>query len=74
VEDLGGQVLRLLAITNAMRDVRVDALEVSLVQLAEPSGITLRRLDQQFLVCTNLQSPQVLSRRGELRSTYIMLK
>ncbi len=44
------EILRFLTILHAARDEGVNGREVPLVELAEASRITLRRLDQQPLV------------------------
>ena len=50
MKNLGGQILGFPAATGAARDEGVDALEVPLVQLAEPARILLGGLDQEALV------------------------
>src|SRR5260370_14557413 len=50
MKNLGGQILGFPAATGAARDEGVDALEVPLVQLAEPAWILLGGLDQEALV------------------------
>src|SRR5262245_4749537 len=50
VEDLGGNVLGLAAMAGPAGDERVDAIEVSLVELGEAARVALGRLDQDPLV------------------------
>lgn len=50
MKDLGGQVLRLPPAAGPTRDEGIDAVEVSLVQLAETDRVSLRGLDQEPLV------------------------
>ena len=52
VEDLGGRILGLAATARAPGRERVNAVEISLVQLGETAWVRLRGLDQQPLVVT----------------------
>src|SRR4029077_3863212 len=50
-KDFGRQILRRGAITHAARDIRVDAVEVVLIQSGEPGGIAPGAFDSRlFLV------------------------
>src|SRR6267378_6918354 len=46
MKDVGGKILRLVAITDPAHDIRIDPLEVILVKLSETTAVALRRLDQ----------------------------
>jgi hypothetical protein len=46
---IGRQIFSDASIANAMRDERIDAPEMRLVQRAEAGWILLRRLDQSLL-------------------------
>ena len=45
MKNLGGKILRLVAIAHPPRNVGIDALEVSLVEISKPATVPLRRLD-----------------------------
>ena len=47
VKDVGYQIFRLGAVPDTARHVRVDAVEMSIVQIAKTRRVALRRLDQQ---------------------------
>ena len=49
VEDVGGQILRVVAVAYAARDERVDDVEVAFVKLGKPAGVLLRGLDDILL-------------------------
>ena len=49
MENIGGQVLRLIAIVNSPRDERIHAFEIVFVKPGEAGGIALRGLDQAAL-------------------------
>ena len=50
VKNVGRHVLRFFAVFHPPRHKRIDAVEVALIELGEPAGIALRRLDQQPFV------------------------
>jgi hypothetical protein len=50
VEDLRRQILRLFAVSHAMRDVGVDSFKIVFVQLGKARRILPRRLDLQPLI------------------------
>lgn len=52
------QVFRFAAVSHAPNHVRVHTFEVDLIKLGKTGRISLRRLDQQALVCFLLQSLQ----------------
>src|SRR5438132_2055195 len=52
VEDLGGHILSLAATARTAGRERVNAVEISLVQLGETARVRLRGLDRQPLVVT----------------------
>lgn len=58
MKDLGGHVLRRGAIPNPPRDEGVHAIEVELVELAEPRGIRLRGLDERPFLASRLRIRQ----------------
>jgi hypothetical protein len=68
VKDLGGYVLGLAAATGATGDEGVDAIEVPLVQIAEPARVRLRGFDQEPLV---VPSQGNLCRRCAWRHRFI---
>jgi len=57
MEDLGSQILRLFAVSDAVDNERVDTFEVVLVEFGKAKRVALRRLDQQPLVGFVLKSP-----------------
>ena len=66
MKNVGGNILRLIAIAHPPHDIGIDPLEVSLIQIREPAPIPLRRLDKRPLrrvVGVNLR------RRPRLQST-----
>ncbi len=49
MENIGGQILRLIAIADSPRDERIHAFEIVFIKLCEACRIALRRLDQTAL-------------------------
>src|SRR5262249_27635104 len=50
LEHFGGHVLSLVTVAHTTGNERVHALEIPLVQLAEPARVLLRGLDERALV------------------------
>jgi len=64
VEDFCCQVFRNVAVTYTMRDVGINAMEVTFVEFGEAARITLCRLHQEPLISFGRKSPQSCVLRG----------
>jgi hypothetical protein len=62
MEYLGGQVLRLVAVSHASRDECIHPLEVVFIELGEAAGISLRRFNEKPLGGFALESLQQVLR------------